>query len=411
MVIASPATAADANDPAVSAVKDPMAARVADLDWLIDQIGTHYVYLPHSGLDLDRLRALYRPEAASATTHAAWLHVLESLIGELHDDHATLRANTPSSPQLIPTGTDLWAEFDHGKAIVTQVRAESPASHAGIEPGDRIVAIDDVPVQRAVEVALPHALSLTQASDFTLRRLLAGTHDRVRIVTLVDHRRIVLPPYQPPSSTQPLSWKWLEPGIGYIRFNNSLGETDTVAAFDKALARLRNAHGVILDLRDTPSGGNTDVAEPILGRLIAHTGHYQRIGAPDMRSYGTKGSVLRPIAPRGPFTLSAPLVVLVDRWTGSMGEGMTVGLKALDRAKVVGARMAGLRGGTQDFTLPHTGITVDFPTYRIMQVDGTPREDFLPDIQVDLYHGNHSTDPILTAGTKALKELMARSAR
>jgi len=54
-------------------------------------------------------------------------------------------------------------------------------------------------------------------------------------------------------------------------------------------------------------------------------------------------------------TYPRPVVVLVDRWTASMGEGLAAGLDGLGRVTVVGARMAGLLGGTCGYTLPHSG--------------------------------------------------------
>jgi carboxyl-terminal processing protease len=41
-------------------------------------------------------------------------------------------------------------------------------------------------------------------------------------------------------------------------------------------------------------------------------------------------------------------VVLVGRWTASMGEGMAIGLDAMKRATIVGTRMAGLNGAVFD---------------------------------------------------------------
>ena len=42
------------------------------------------------------------------------------------------------------------------------------------------------------------------------------------------------------------------------------------------------------------------------------------------------------------FPLASPVVVLVDHWTGSMGEGIAIGMDGLKRATIVGTEMAGL---------------------------------------------------------------------
>ena len=103
--------------------------------------------------------------------------------------------------------------------------------------------------------------------------------------------------------------------------------------------------------------------------------------------------------------MKQPLVVLVDHWTGSMGEGLAVGFDAVAHATVVGTKMAGLLGGTGDFTLPHSGVPVHFPIERLYHVNGTPREEFKPAIWFEPTDPN-GPDAIFNAGVDALKAKM-----
>ena len=386
-----------------AAVQFDVNARVADLDWLVDQIALHYAYLPERQIDLEKLRALYRPQARAAGTRGAWIHVVEQVVGELHDHHATLGTNTPSSPNLVPTGTDLWAEMRNGRAVLSEVRRGGPASAAGLRAGDVVVTIGGTPAAKAVASAMPKTLTADdpEAANFALRTLLAGTHDADRRIA-VRGKTLALKPYSTPSIDMPVTWRRIDAATGYIRIENSLGDTATVAAFDNALDKLHNVKDLILDLRDTPSGGSTDVAEPILGRFITKPAGYQRVFNPGPGKHFPKDSWLKTVRPRGPFTIQAKLVVLVDHWTGSMGEGMAIGFDALHRATVVGTRMADLCGGTGEFVLPHTGIAVHFPTERLYHVDGRPRENFMPPVFVDL-EGTAGNDPILARGLSVLR--------
>ena len=383
-------------------------ARVADIDWLIAQIETRYAYLPQRHLDLAKMRALYEPQARAADTRDAMVHVVERVVAELHDDHVTLGTNTPSSPQLIPTGTDLWAEMRNGRPVVVEVRAASPAANAGVRPGDLIVSIGGIPIEQAIENAQPKALTAfdEEAVNFTLRRLLAGTHDAQRRLVLKDakgkRRAVNLEPVVAAGSDELVSWRWLDDTTGYIRLENSLGESDTVAAFDKALEALGRAKRLIFDLRNTPSGGNTDVAEPIMGRFISRATAYQRIFEPGAGKRFPQDSWLKTLEPRPPQVV-AKLVVLVNHWTGSMGEGMAIGFDAIKRAKIVGTPMARLCGGTEGLDLPNTGIPVHIPTYRLYHVNGTPRENFMPSTNVDLTHGRGPDDPVLARGRDVAK--------
>ena len=74
---------------------------------------------------------------------------------------------------------------------------------------------------------------------------------------------------------------------------------------------------------------------------------------------------------------SGPVSVRVGRWTGSMGEGLAVGLDAIG-AEVVGGPMAGLLGAIYDHRLANSGLVIKLPTERLSAVDGTPREAFRP---------------------------------
>ena len=66
-----------------------------------------------------------------------------------------------------------------------------------------------------------------------------------------------------------------------------------------------------------------------------------------------------------------------------MGEGMAIGLDAMQRARVCGSRMAGLNGAVFDHALPATGIVVRLPGERLSHLDGTPREAFRPPVFVE----------------------------
>lgn len=234
--------------------------------------------------------------------------------------------------------------------------------------------------------------------------LLAGTHDTQRRLVVKGTkgrvREVLLAPFVPVDSNELVSWRWLDETTGYIRIENSLGDSDTVAAFDSALGGLGRAKSLIFDLRNTPSGGNTDVAEPIMGRFISDAVAYQRIFEPGAGKRFPQDSWLKSVEPRSP-QVTAKLVVLVNHWTGSMGEGMAIGFDAIERATIVGTPMARLCGGTEGFQLPNTGIPVHLPTYRLYHVNGMPRENFTPSINVDLTKSSGADDPVLARGLDA----------
>ena len=381
-----------------------------DFDYLWSQLRDGYAYFDKKETDWDRVREFYRPRALGVKTKSEFVTFLERVLEELYDPHTHLKVNTGSSPRLVPTGLDVWAEWKDGRAVVTQLREGFSAEQAGLKVGMEITAINGVPVEAAVGKRLGAALKSVKddARGWALRALLAGTHDTRRVIEARAGRgakatfRLDLPGHRTVDDYQAgpgVEWRMLKEGFGYIKVQD-LGSDETVAEFDAALEQLRATRGLILDLRATQSGGNTSVAEPIMGRLIGRRAAYQR-GVPARGAAWT-----REVSPRGDWTYKAPVVVLVGRWTASMGEGMAIGLDGMGRATVVGTRMAGLNGAVFDLELPNTGFRLNYAAEKLFHLDGTPREDFVPPVEVKL-SGRSTGDVILSEGVKALRKTLS----
>lgn len=371
----------------------PPASYSADFDLLMGLMENDYAYLKQSGCNTRQLRTTLRPGAVVADSRSAFVPVLERALECLHDSHAHLGTNLGSSTRLIPSGLEVWAEWRGDQAVITQVRPLSPAQQAGVRSGDRIVAFDGVSTADAVDQRMPCCVegeaARRDARQWALLALLAGRHDHPLRLTL-EHGGVARQvDFRPGASAggerANVQWRRNADDSGYIAVND-LGDSSTVAAFDAALAALHDTRALFLDLRNTPAGGNTDVAEPILGRLLERAGAYQRIEPLHGPSW------LRRVEPRGPWTYRQPVTVLVSRWTGSMGEGMAIGLDALGRADICGSAMAGLKGAVFEHTLPVSGITVRLPGQRLSHVDGRPRETFLPKHQVGWAEAEQAID-------------------
>ena len=374
------------------------------------EIGSIYGYFDVKATRWSDVPRLYASDLARVRNKNEFIGLLERVLDELYDPHAHLTTNTPASPRLVPSGTDLWAEWRAEGAVITEVRSGSDAERAGVRPGAVVVELDGIPIAEAVAGRMgrsyPH--SVAAARDWALRAVLAGTHGtkRTLVVREGEARRIVeLPGRDQFGAAQAAAVTRSEPrpGIGYIRFHDSLGSDATVAAFDQALAALRGARSLVVDLRDTPSGGNSSVARGVLGRFVARESPYQKHALPsEERETGVHRSWLELVSPRGSFIFERPVVVLVDHWTGSMGEGLAIGFDATGRGTVIGTPMAGLRGATYHVTLPKTGIGVNVPAERLYHVNGTPREEFRPAVLVDLTRTGSDPDPILAAALSYL---------
>jgi C-terminal processing protease CtpA/Prc len=368
-----------------------------DVDAAFVDIRDRYVYIDQKNIDWTRAESLARHAASAARSKRELVGVLERVLDNVYDAHAILRANTSHSPRLVPSGLDVWAEWRDGAALITAVRPGYDAEREGVRPGMQVLAINGVPILDAANARLGPGVKTPvspEARAWALLSALAGRHDTPRVLRIRAESGVTreiagdtMTPYliDRTGSEPPVEARWIRVGkdssdkrsYGYIRLN-ALGDSNSVPAFDSALATFRYASGLILDLRNTPGGGNTSVAEPILGRFITGSQGYQRVVPRNGDAY------TRAVAARGPWTYDSPLVVLVGRWTGSMGEGMAIGLDGMHRGVVVGTPMAGLAGAVDDFKLPCSGLGIAFPTARLLHLDGTQRERWVPLVRVDL---------------------------
>ena len=368
---------------------DEVSAVRQDVDAVCEFVRTEYVYFPEREAGWDEACTLARAEAATeaAATPPGHLAVLERLLDELWDNHVSLSTNSAASPRLVPSGSDYWLDWQSGEAVVTAVRPGSGAAKAGLEQGDIVREINGVPVLSAAAARMRTARTTISERrlEWALNAQAAGYRGDPRIVEIIRDNSVLeldLGNPEPPGTGDLVTAKMLPGGIGYIRFEDSLGNADTVAAFDAALDELGKRRKWIIDLRNTPGGGNTGVAEPILGRFIRGVKTYQRSGP------RWDGEAKRRVASRGPWRVKGRVAVLAGRWTGSMGEGLAIGFDGLSRGRVFGSRMARLAGGVESFELPGSGWQVRLPAYDLRHVDGTPRHRWTPPQRVVADNGD-----------------------
>jgi C-terminal processing protease CtpA/Prc len=134
----------------------------------------------------------------------------------------------------------------------------------------------------------------------------------------------------------------------------------------------------VIDLTQTPSGGNSTVARCIMGRFINKTLPYQQHEF-DEKEFDTKRKWVEYVTPRK-IQFKGNVFILVGHWTGSMGEGITIGFDGMKRAKIIGTEMAGLLGAINGFMMSETKIGFQIPTERLYHINGTPRENYKPSI-------------------------------
>lgn len=210
-------------------------------------------------------------ERAAVHDRDSLLHYAEDRMASLADPHAITGSSFKDSWAMVPTYSDLWVELRGARYVIDSVRKGSPAAAAGVVAGDRLAAVNGIPTEAAVASFWGRlGLALTpERADYAALVLAAGRRDRPRDLTIAHGeamRRLTLPNlYSKPVQLPPLTVSKDRTGRTVIRINNSLGDSSTIAAFAQAMSVLAPRTPLVLDITDTPSGGNTTVARGIMG--------------------------------------------------------------------------------------------------------------------------------------------------
>ena len=348
-------------------------------------INAQYAYLDRFPAGVMPMSPALRAEAEAVNDRRSLLRYAEHAVAALADHHAITGGSFNDSWGLVPSYSDLWIEPEGALWLITAVRDGSPAAAAGVRAGDSLIAVAGTPTTEAVAAFWtdPGLEPTGDRAGYAARVIAAGRRDRPRDLTIRDaagtERRLTLPNlYEAgPEERPPISERETD-GVLIIRFNDSLGDGATVAAFDAAMATALPGQPILLDLTDTASGGNTVIARAIMGWFVDVPTANQIHNLPaEERETGVPRQWIEQVLPRHGKRHRGPVTVRVGRWTGSMGEGLAVGLDALG-AEVTGEPMAGLLGAIYDHRLPNSGLVIKLPTERLYAVDGTPREAFRP---------------------------------
>lgn len=376
-----------------------------DLTYYLDTIKHNYAYFEQKETDWQQVSSFAWLHFNKVKNRTDFLTLIERLQIELYDNHMQLLNSFPFSPKVLPSSADIYAEYKDGKALVVNLMADS-AAHKALEIGDEILKINDQPVFKALSRYVGN--SFAEVNDdiysWALNVVLAGDRGKERFLTIKRNQKTINIPLaetQFLSFSTPITSKRIDDFV-YIRFNNSLGNNDILQLFPQVIEEAQDTNGLIIDLRTTPGGGNSLIARAILGHFIEQDHFYQMHESPyDQKNFGVKRSWVEIASPLKPY-YSKPVMVLVNQWTGSMGEGIALGFDTMQNATVIGTKMAQLLGSMQDYRMPNTNIGFKVSTEKMFHVNGIPRENYRPKVLVTISTKN--VDEVLEKALELLSQ-------
>lgn len=212
---------------------------------------------------------------------------------------------------------------ESGEIHIVKIMKNSPASRAGLQENDIVIAIDGKKVK---EVGYEEATDMVRGeigSEVTFEILRAG--ETLTVTLQRDYY----------DAQTVFSEMFLNDGkkLGYVKITEFLSTQTTAVQFRAAVEKLKNngAEGLIFDLRDN-GGGDLNAILSILDYLLPEGPlvHIYEAGVEKPTTY---------YAHAGEIDL--PMVVLTNENTASAAELFTAALRDYEKAEIVGVKTFG----------------------------------------------------------------------
>jgi carboxyl-terminal processing protease len=303
---------------------------------------------------LERIREEYVEEVSDSELIEA---AIRGMVADL-DPHSAYLDQEQYDEVRISTsgeysGVGIEVTLDHGVVRVVTAIENTPAARAGVLAGDRIIAVDDVPVK-------------LDTIDDTIERIRGASGTQVKISIsrgeLVEPLDFLLE--RANVQVHSVRRAMLEDSIGYVRISHfSDTTTRDVTAALKALQKEGGAplKGLVLDLRNNPGGvleAAVGVSDIFLddGIIVSAVGR-----APDAQ--------FEMDARPGDMLDGAPIVVLVNAGSASASEIVAGALRDHRRAMLVGQKTYG-KGSVQTVMPLSNGQAIKLTTSRYFTPSG-----------------------------------------
>ena len=270
--------------------------------------------------------------------------------------------------------------------MVVAARAGSPASKAGLRPGDLVKAIDERHTRPMPAIVAERLLRGAPGSSVKLSVLRAGSEPFD--VSVVRERL-------KPAAVE---GRMLEGGTGYVRVPEFTPATAQAVRAEIESLRRSGAMRLLLDLRDAAWGAPADgvaVAELFLQ------------GGPVAKLVGRRvdEKLLQADAARSAW--AGPLAVLVTNGTAGPSEIVAAALVEAGRAKLVGEHTFGRAAVSKTVPLPEGGMVLTVAKYMSPTGKAIHGEGLAPSVPVsqddDDEPAEGKPDPILEKALEVVK--------
>ncbi len=217
-----------------------------------------------------------------------------------------------------------------GKIYIVNVIKGSPADSSGLKQGDMLVSVDNHQIK---------GKSIFQVAQY----IKGALNETVTLVILREGEKITKKIKRAEIKVKTVECAKLDKDTGYIHIISFIGN-DTPIEFINAMNKVKDAKGLILDLRGNTGGLFQNAV--FVANLFLKSGDIVSVIGRDGLSSSYR-------VQSGEFVYDKPLVVLVDGDSASASEIVSGALKDNNRAKIVGTKTFGKGVVQKIYALPN----------------------------------------------------------
>ncbi|HEY9871449.1 MAG TPA: S41 family peptidase [Candidatus Obscuribacterales bacterium] len=326
-----------------------------------------------------------------------------------------VKLDTQGQPVTDASGQVFPAVSADGYPLVKGVIEGGPAADAGLKAGDEIVAVFEVQSGKLVPL---DTRAMTLATLTGKIRGPAGSS--VQLIVRREGKAINLTIVRAAVQIRSLTYKRLEGNLGYIKIEH-FGADNMVPQLVEAVRALKDARGLVVDLRNNPGG---QVPNAIWGAAVfLERGHVTTMKSresgrlvesqisltPDkLVVVGLEGTESELMKARRDVRQQTklPLVILVNEHSASASEMFAGALQDNGRAVVVGVKTFGKGIGQSLLPMPN-GTTLHVTTLRYY----TPKMRWVGDASGGLFSNGIIPDVVVPADKAADGDNQLRAAQ
>lgn len=382
---------------------------------LVDQLSNEYAFTDYKGIDWEALRAEFLPQFMEADAEGdadIYLRALRDFAWRIPDGHVSGPFLGDEFRDNVLGGLGLAIrELDDGRAMVTFVVENSPASEAGILERAEITAVNNTPITEHIDsipgwtgpYSTDHNLRLAQ-QQFAMRFPIGADVELTytnpdsaspQTVTLIAGSELESYFYWFEDDDRdgfelPVEYELLDEGIGYVNiFSFSDNSQLAITLWERMLRTMidEGITDIIIDMR-TNGGGLGSLANNMSAYFFQETfvlGNSSYYDDERGEFYADPENAREFVLPPEDLRFDGNVVILIGPDCGSACEFFSYNFTITDRATIIGHFPSGGLGGAVDSVAMPEDEDFRFTIGRAVGPDGNIHIEgigVVPDIRV-----------------------------